>query len=774
MRHPRKRQTQLDLRRINADLPPQTQKEILIIFLLAASAISFLSYFNLAGYAGEYIDNALKAIFGIDRLALPLSFLFIGFTLLFPEKIIFTAKNWTGLALLILSANGLIHIISSHESVFEKIEQGGGYVGMIFAAPLTSAFSIPAATITLSSILLVSALLTFNTNLKGLFAPLISILTGFQNIFNNFKFRKLNTAPLETKVGELEYEKIDNSGFRTMEIVKDAPQGATLAESTIKMPLLKKTSSARKKIEIPLGLLSNAVTKPSAGDIKMNSEKIKKTLENFGIPVEMGPISVGPTVAQYTLAPAEGIKLSRITSLSNDLALALAAHPIRIEAPIPGKSLVGVEVPNHTIATVRMREILESPEFRQKKTDLTIGLGKDVAGKIWTADLGKMPHLLVAGTTGSGKTICLLTIITSLLCQNSPDDLKLILIDPKRVELPVFNGIPHLITPVITQVPKVVNALKWTILEMDRRFELLSRYKKRSIEAFNRETEEKMPYLVVIVDELADLMMAAASEIEGCIVRLAQMARAVGIHLVIATQRPSVDVITGLIKANIDSRIAFKVSSLIDSRTIIDSSGAEKLIGRGDMLFKTKELSKPKRLQGAFIADEELIRVTNFIKSENEMPEYVEEVTEKINASNIGLGPTIFGARNVLGFDEDDDPLLSDAKDVIIQAGKASASLLQRRLKVGYARAARLLDIMEKHGLIGPGDGAKPREILGLGEPSVGQSEHKHSDDNSKYEEHEELNDDNEYEDYEEIEPINNEIDNSENNEKYEDEKERI
>jgi S-DNA-T family DNA segregation ATPase FtsK/SpoIIIE len=757
------------------DLRPQTQKEILIVFLFAASAISFLSYFNFAGYAGEYLDNALRAIFGIDRLILPISFLFIGFTLLYPEKFSLTIKNWVGFALLILSTNGLIHLIASRNAIFENLEQGGGYAGMILAAPLSSAFGLVATIITLASIFIISVILSFNTDLKGLFAPFSSIFSAFagaQNIFNSLRFKKLEAMPAEPNA---EYLKNENSGFKTVEVAGDRVPADNISGSPIKMPLVRKASDARKKIDIPLGLLSNTVTKPSAGDIKMNSEKIKKTLENFGIPVEMGPISVGPTVAQYTLAPAEGIKLSRITSLSNDLALALAAHPIRIEAPIPGKSLVGVEVPNHTIATVRMREILESPEYKQRKTDLSIGLGKDVAGKIWTADLGKMPHLLVAGTTGSGKTICLLTIITCLLYQNSPDNLKFILIDPKRVELPVFNGIPHLITPVVTQVPKIVNALKWTILEMDRRLELLSRYKKRDITAFNKETGEKMPYLVVVIDELADLMVAAASEVEGCVVRLAQMARAVGIHLVIATQRPSVDVITGLIKANITSRIAFAVGSMIDSRTILDTSGAEKLLGRGDMLFTSSELSKPKRLQGAFISDEELIRIANFIKSENETPEYVEEVTEKINVSSLGLGPTVFGARNASGFDEDDDPLLEGAKDVIIQAGKASASLLQRRLKVGYSRAARLLDIMEKQGLIGPSDGAKPREILGFGKPSAGHPEHEHPEGESKYEEYEE-NPDNEEEYYEErgeIEPINNGIDEIGDEEYYEEDEEK-
>lgn len=364
-----------------------------------------------------------------------------------------------------------------------------------------------------------------------------------------------------------------------------------------------------------------------------------------------------------------------------------------------------MRLPNQKVAAVNLKEILKAQEFKQRKTNLTVALGKDVSGKVWVADLGKMPHLLVAGSTGSGKSVCLNAIITSLLYQNSPDDLRLIMVDPKRVEFTVYNGIPHLLTPVITDTVKTVNALKWAIGEMDRRFELLSKHGKRDIGAFNRETGEKMPYLVLVIDELADLMAVAAAEVEAAIIRLAQMARAVGIHLILATQRPSVNIITGLIKANITTRIAFAVASGTDSRTILDTSGAEKLLGRGDMLYICPDLGKPKRLQGALVRDHEIKNITDYLKKE-EKPEYLEEVTQKP-----AFGVSVPGLD--LGFGSDsDDELLGEAKEVIVQAGKASASLLQRRLKVGYARAARLLDLMEEQGIIGPADGAKPRDIL--------------------------------------------------------------
>jgi len=440
---------------------------------------------------------------------------------------------------------------------------------------------------------------------------------------------------------------------------------------------------------------------PTSGDIRANKLLIQKTLENFGIPVEMGEVSVGPTVTQYTLKPDDGVKLAAITALHNDLALALAAHPIRIEAPIPGRSLVGIEVPNQVVATVHLREILESELFRSRKGSLALALGKDVSGSPWVVDLERMPHLLVAGATGSGKSVCLNTIILSLLYQNSPVELKLILIDPKRVEFQVYQHIPHLIAPVITELSATVNALKWLLKEMDHRFALLSGSGDRNVQMYNQHAEEHLPYIVIIIDELADLMVAAASEVEASVIRLAQMARAVGIHLILATQRPSVDVITGLIKANITARVAFSVASLMDSRTILDTGGAEKLIGRGDMLYISSEVTRPKRIQGCFITDEEIQGVVRYLK-ERAVPDYVSGVTEKQTGA-IGSGRWDAG---------DDDPLLGEAESLVVQAGKASASLLQRRLRVGYARAARLLDLLEARGVIGPGDGAKPRDVL--------------------------------------------------------------
>ncbi|PLX26400.1 cell division protein FtsK [Candidatus Parcubacteria bacterium] len=462
----------------------------------------------------------------------------------------------------------------------------------------------------------------------------------------------------------------------------------------------------------------------------------------------MGEVRVGPTVTQYSLKPDKGMKLSRITSLSNDLALALAAHPIRIEAPIPGKALVGIEVPNQKTALVSFKELLETKEFKRRNHNLMMALGKDVAGKTWFADLPKMPHLLIAGATGSGKTVCVNTILMSLLYQNTAETLRMIMVDPKRVELTLYNGIPHLLTPVITNTQKTVNALKWCIGEMDRRFELLASVGSRDISSYNaKHPDTKIPHIVFVIDELADLMATAASEVEAGIIRLAQMARAVGIHLIVATQRPSVDVITGLMKANIPGRIAFSVASLIDSRTILDSPGAEKLLGRGDMLYQTAELSKPVRIQGAFISEEELKSVVDYLKGDEE-PEYDESIVETQKSGTANM----FG-----GASDDQDPLFDEAKDVILKAGKASASFLQRRLKVGYARAARILDELEEAGIIGPSQGAKPREILVTenevsnpmnagGKLNAFDDVADDEEDEEEYEEEDELEEDEEYE----------------------------
>ncbi|MEK7543120.1 MAG: DNA translocase FtsK, partial [Patescibacteria group bacterium] len=414
----------------------------------------------------------------------------------------------------------------------------------------------------------------------------------------------------------------------------------------------------------------------------------------------------GPTVTRYTLKPAEGTKISRITSLNQDLALSLAAHPIRIEAPIPGKSLVGIEVPNKAAAVVRLGNLILYEDF-QKSGLLTFALGRNVNGDPVFMNIEKLPHVLIAGATGSGKSIAIHSLIISLLYKNSPDMLKLILIDPKRVELSVYNGLPHLIAPVVMENKKAIGALRWVIQEMDRRYPLLQEAGSRDIASYNKNTSEKLPYIIVVIDELADLMATYGREVEGSIVRLAQMARATGIHLVVSTQRPSVEVITGLIKANITGRIALQVASQIDSRTILDSAGAEKLLGNGDLLLQSAEFSKPRRIQGCFITEEEIKKVVSFIIKNNEPA--AETVAIPINGDEQGGPLPLFDRMDENG---DDDELFDQAVQVVRQAQKASASLLQRRLKVGYARAARLLDIMEEREIVGPGDGAKPREVF--------------------------------------------------------------
>jgi len=467
----------------------------------------------------------------------------------------------------------------------------------------------------------------------------------------------------------------------------------------------------------PLDLLDKRDSAPMAGDIEQNSAIIKRTLENFGIPVEMSPdIIVGPAVTQYALKPAEGVKLSKITTLSNDLSLSLASSSIRIEAPIPGKALVGIEVPNKGRAGVGLRELLSTNQFQQSSSNLLIALGKDILGAPIYADISRMPHLLVAGATGTGKTIFLNSVLTSLLYRNPPEMLRLILVDPKRVEMKGYNKLPHLLCPTISDVNKTIGALKWAIQEMDRRFDVLGEKDSRNIASYNekcaKDGDEPLPYIVFVIDELADLMATKGKDIEAGIVRLAQMARAVGMHLIVATQRPSVEVITGLIKANITCRVAFQVASQIDSRTILDISGAEKLLGAGDLLYMSAEYPKPKRIQGPYISEKESKDVLDWIKANNPQPEFVieEGVLESLAIGDAskeynGNG-SMFNMTDSTGEGFGDDPMYEQAKKVVVEARKASASFLQRRLRVGYARAARLIDLLEERGVVGAGDGA--------------------------------------------------------------------
>lgn len=688
-------------------LNDETRHGIFAVVLFVIAGLSLLGFFDLAGPLGREIDRLEGVFLGWIRYFVPVILVVIGAVLLRSPTLIWRGLTALGLILLVISLTGLAHLFFDvNESFLEATRgHGGGYIGYGTAWPLLKVAGRVAGFIILFALLIISFLILFNL-------PLQKMTQGGMSV-GRFpdRFRSL----LARRAGR-EEDQEEERGHGSTDREESEPEQATLLDrpetdvrlSTYDLPDVRKRRKV--KTDIPLDLLEKVSMKPTTGDVRAISDLIKKTLENFGINVEMGEVNVGPTVTQYTLKPVEGVKLSQIVTLANDLALALAAHPIRIEAPIPGKSLVGIEVPNKTTAIVSLKEILSSEEFRRKKSNLTVGLGKDVSGQPLVARLDTMPHLLIAGATGSGKSVCINSIIVSLLYQNQPSDLKFILVDPKRVELISFNDIPHLITPVITEVPKTVNSLRWAVAEMDRRYQLLSNSGARNIASYNAKSTangsegltdvERLPYIVIVIDELADLMATAANEVEGAIVRLAQMARGVGIHLVVATQRPSVDVITGLIKANITSRIAFSVASVVDSRTILDSSGAEKLLGRGDLLYLSAELTKPKRLQGAYVSDDEIRRVVEHLRQQAE-PMYEESVVNVAPATE----------KQPLS-EDDEDELYEEAKQIIIQAGKASASLLQRRLRVGYARAARLLDILEDRGVIGPLDGARPRKLL--------------------------------------------------------------
>ncbi len=696
----KKKKSEKKVEEVSKELSPEAKKGIIVVFLFAAGLLGFLSLFALAGKVGDFINSALGIFFGWTKFAFPFLLIIYAYVLLRDEKYSLTKTKYLGILFFLLSFNALLHIGYDLTELVEMsaLGYGGGFLGLIFNYPLQFVMGKIAALIVLIAIALASLLLIFNTSIQNLVFsnPSFNFL---KRPFEFFRGRKYDEDDEDEEDEEDDEEEDDKEYEQDLEeeTEEEDTSEKNIDETAVKFP------AKKIKIDLPLDLLNKKGGKPTSGDVKLGMEKIQKTLENFGIEVQMEGVSIGPTVTQYTFKPAEGVKLSRIIALNNDLALALAAHPIRIEAPIPGKSLVGIEVPNKQAALVSLRELLEAKEFKKRPSNLAVTLGKDVSGKTWVYPLEKMPHLLVAGATGAGKSVCLNTIILSLLYQNNTDTLRFILVDPKRVEFPVYNGIPHLLSPVITDVTKTVNSLRWAITEMDRRYDILSKCGKRNIESYNQKhPDDKLPYLVIIVDELADLMITAAAEIESCVIRLTQMARAIGIHLILATQRPSVDVITGLIKANIPARIAFSVASQMDSRTILDTAGADKLLGKGDMLFQTAELSKPRRIQGAFVSDDEIKRVVNFLKNAGGEAEYNEEVTEK----NKG-GSTSFDYHG-----DDGDELYDDAMEIVIRAGKASASLLQRRLRIGYARAARIIDLLEDNGVVGPPDGAKPREVL--------------------------------------------------------------
>jgi S-DNA-T family DNA segregation ATPase FtsK/SpoIIIE len=652
---------------------PEASREIIAVVLSIFGLLLLLSILGIAGKVGVFLKDYLYLGFGSIGFLIPFIFVAIAVILWMPKKFEIKVTSVIGVVLAFIFVPALI-------------SPYGGLIGSGINSMFRNLIGPIGAFILLMGINIVIFLMIFNTSIRSLvgkFTPSeqsnvnvhgetqkVSVFTTLNNLKN-----KLGSNPKEEQI----------------------PVG----KQPVKQPF---TAAPQEGWEFPsLDLLETSTTKATSGNIAKNVDIIQKTLKDFGIDVSMGDVNIGPTVTQYSLKPKEGIKLNQIVARTNDLALALAAHPIRIEAPIPGKAAVGLELPNKVAAVVTLKEILESDTFKHKKSNLSIALGRSVAGNPEIIDIKKMPHLLIAGATGSGKSICINGIILSLVYQNTPSDLRMILVDPKRVEFTPYNGIPHLLAPVVTEPDKTINVLKWLVAEMERRFKVFQESHHRDIDSYNAKPPEgqKLPYIVVIIDELADLMAQSANEVEAAIVRLAQMARATGIHLIVATQRPSVDVITGLIKANIATRIAFAVASQIDSRTIIDQSGAEKLLGRGDMLYLSHDFGKPQRIQGVLVTDKEIKGVNDFLKREGNA--VYDESILNYKAARAGAA----GANGQI-----DDEMYEEAKQTVINAGRASASLLQRRLRVGYARAARLLDILEEQGVIGPAEGAKPRDVL--------------------------------------------------------------
>ncbi len=693
----------------------ETKQGIFAVSFFVLAIIFFLASFGKAGFVGDQIYSVLTVIFGVGYFLIPLFFILLSISFFRAEEREFNKLKFIGGVLFFVSGLGLIDLVSRY-----YFTPQGGVFGMFVSTPLLRWFGFYASVIILIAILVISCLILFETKLT------IESFLFWRKKQEEKKDEEMKNLKIpEEKIIEPKAEEVKEEKKKIK--IKEAP-----AEEEFK-PSSQMTGN-RTYVPPPLSLLEDDKGKVVAGDIKANANIIKRTLQNFGIDVEMDEVSVGPSVTRYALKPAEGMKISKILGLQNDLSLALAAHPLRIEAPIPGKSLVGIEIPNSIKSTVGLASLIGSEEFQASNKPLLVTLGKGISGTSHFANLAKMPHVLIAGATGSGKSVTIHAIITSLLYRNSPESMRFIMIDPKRVELTLYNKIPHLLTPVITDPKKAILALKWASKEMERRYNVLESHAVKDIDSYHKnilapsmekieELQKKgkfdpekntvlepMPYIVVVIDELADIMLAYPRELEAGIVRLAQMSRAVGIHLILSTQRPSVNVITGLIKANVPARIALQVVSQVDSRTIIDTMGAEKLLGSGDMLYIGGEMSKPVRIQSAFVSEKEVKDVVKYL---------VNSYQDELIGGEIDLAEVASGGSDVVGgmdFGEggdDDDELYEQAKEEVLKAGKASTSYIQRRLRVGYARAARLVDLLEERGVVGPGDGAKAREVIG-------------------------------------------------------------
>lgn len=690
-------------RKVEAAVPNLFWRQAAAVLLLLASLFLLLGGFGVGGPLPTGLFSGVYTAFGWAAWLAPVALAYFGVMKFNTEDHKVPLSNSFSMIFLLVFMAGFLHV--SMASVQPNGDYTGGNGGAV--GSFAGGASLSALNPALSSILfLVLSMLALFFSFG--ISPLV-----LGKIVNLFK-RKEKSEEEEEMAKIAAATKQDFKLNEGVPVEHSGKGGSAVLKNSAAAKLTKDedhsalTVASDPNWEFPgMDLLNQKQDKADPGDVKHNADIIHDTLNNFNIDVEMEGANIGPRVTQYTLKPPSGVKLNKITALESNIALDLGATAIRMEAPIPGKKAVGVEVPNVKSATVRVSSVLNAPDWSKNNSPLGIVIGKDIAGNAIVGSLDKMPHLLVAGQTGSGKSVMINTLLTSLLYRNSPSDLKLILVDPKQVEMGPYEDIPHLLTPVITEPEKCISALKWAVAEMERRYRTLKAEKKRNIADYNAvKKEEGMPYVVIVIDELADLMMMAARDVEALIVRIAQKARAVGIHLVLATQRPSVDVITGLIKANVPARVAFTTTSQVDSRTIIDSVGAEKLLGMGDMLYSTSDMPKPIRVQGALITEEETNAVTDFLRMQRP-PQYDDEVVSQPVQLN-GKGGIV---ADMSGTDGEDGEF-EDAVRVVLEAGKASTSLLQRRLRIGYGKAARIMETMEEQGIIGAADGSRPREVL--------------------------------------------------------------
>lgn len=685
------------------------------IALIAFGLIFALAAFGLAGLAGQALFGFGFGIVGVAAFLMPVLLIAIGLAIML-ERTFVSPLTATGIVLILIATLTFLGIVS---------DALGGATGSVLGHSALASLGYGGA--------LVAVLATIAIGLV-IATDVIALMRVFSEFFSKAggTLGSVRLPSLPARAERAKDEDADEEEDETGEEEEKLAEPAREKEPTVTVfsdnnnvgaaPIENFDSEYQAP---PLSLLGEDKGKPGVGDIKANANIIKRTFQNFGISVEMDEVSVGPTVTRYAIKPAEGVRLQKITGLQTNLELALAAHPVRIEAPIPGKSLVGIEVPNASKAMVGLGGVIGASEWNTSKKPLLAAVGRDIAGTPHYVNVAKMPHGLIAGATGSGKSVAIHAVITSLLYRNGPNQMRFIMVDPKRVELTLYNGIPHLLTPVITDPKKCIFALKWAAKEMDRRYTILEECQVRDIDSYHstvleparkrkaKELPESMPYIVVVIDELADIMQSYPRELESAIVRLAQMSRAVGIHLILSTQRPSVNVITGLIKANVPTRLALQVASQIDSRTILDASGAELLLGAGDMLYQSADMQKPVRLQTAYISEQEVKKVVSYIKEHN---------AGSLSSLDLGAGTGGTGVHEpndaimLAGDDEEvDDDLYTAARDAVEEAGRASTSYLQRKLRIGYSRAARLMDILEEKGVIGPADGSRPREIISGG-----------------------------------------------------------